>query len=165
MYFADGNGANLSGEAYTASSDQVMCVVPTSTTTTTAWFKRADMGRDKIVFTHDNTTNTTGHRVIDIAKALAEASNAGPHTNGMVDVMCIDNVNRLCIIRNKFRGRGKRDNCVNIGTWVLIGEREWEATSTDKKPKCDLLEVYNSSDVEQLVDKIQMSYVILFNKI
>ena len=70
--------------------------------------------------------------------------------NGMVDVMCIDNINRLCIIRNKFRGRGKRDNCVNIGTWVLIGEREWEATSSDKKPKCDLLEVYNSSDVEQL---------------
>ncbi len=93
MYFADGNGANLSGEAYTASSDQVMCVVPTSTTTTTAWFKRADMGRDKIVFTHDNTATANpspGHRCKDIAKAIAEASNANPHAT-MVDMVDLDN--------------------------------------------------------------------------
>tara|TARA_Y100000741_G_scaffold355335_1_gene330644 strand:- start:2133 stop:2669 length:537 start_codon:yes stop_codon:yes gene_type:complete len=70
--------------------------------------------------------------------------------NGMVDVVCIDDVTRICIIRNKFRGRGKRDNCLNIGTWVLIGTREWEISDTNKKSKCDLLEVYNQSDVEEL---------------
>ena len=95
MYFADGNGANLSGEAYMASSDQVMCVVPTSNTTTTAWFKRADMGRDKIVFTHDNTANAgangdVGHRCKNIARAIAEVSNAWPH-HTMVDMVDLDN--------------------------------------------------------------------------
>ena len=70
--------------------------------------------------------------------------------NGMVHVVCIDDVTRICIIRNKFRGRGKRDNCLNIGTWVLIGTREWEISDTNKKSKCDLLEVYSQSDVEML---------------
>ncbi len=70
--------------------------------------------------------------------------------NAMMDVLCIDGVNRICIIRNKFRGRGKRDNCVNVGNWILIGKREWEIVDSDKKEKCDLLEVYNQSDVEQL---------------
>ena len=70
--------------------------------------------------------------------------------NAMMDVLCIDGVNRICIIRNKFRGRGKRDNCVNVGNWILIGKREWEIVDSYKKEKCDLLEVYNQSDVEQL---------------
>ena len=70
--------------------------------------------------------------------------------NAMLDVMSIDGVNRLCIIRNKFRGRGKRDNCVNVGTWILVGEREWEMHDNGKKPKCDLIEVYSQAEVEQL---------------
>lgn len=70
--------------------------------------------------------------------------------NAMIDVLGIDNVSRLCVIRNKFRGRGKRDNSVSVGTWVLIGEREWEKDNLEKKPKCDLLEVYSQSDVEML---------------
>ena len=93
MYFADGNGANLSGEAYTASADQVMCVVPTTTTTTTVWFKRKDWGRDKIVFTHDNTATadpSPGHRCKNIAKAIAEVANARPH-HTMVDMVDLDN--------------------------------------------------------------------------
>ena len=70
--------------------------------------------------------------------------------NAMIDVLGIDNVSRLCVIRNKFRGRGKRDNSVSVGTWVLIGEREWEKDNVEKKPKCDLLEVYSQADVEML---------------
>ena len=70
--------------------------------------------------------------------------------NAMMDVLCIDGIQRICIIRNKFRGRGKRDNCVNVGSWILIGKREWEISDSDKKEKCDLLEVYNQTDVEQL---------------
>ena len=80
--------------------------------------------------------------------------------NAMVDVMCIDGKSRICIIRNKFRGRGKRDNCLNVGTWILIGEREWEIVDNDKKPKCDLLEVYNQGDVEEL-KKLQNNWKIL----
>jgi len=91
MYFADGNGANLSGEAYVAEAGSVSSIVPVTTTTTAVYFKKSDETRDKIVFTHDNTTDTTGHRCKDIGKAIAECSNAGPHTNGMVDVVDLDN--------------------------------------------------------------------------
>lgn len=69
--------------------------------------------------------------------------------NGMCEVMCNDSKKRLCIIRNKFRGRGKRDNVVASGTWVMVGIRSWESGTGggDKLQKCDLLEVY--SDVEK----------------
>jgi len=70
--------------------------------------------------------------------------------NAMIDVICIDGKTRLCIIRNKFRGRGKRDNCISVGNWVLVGAREWENEDSNKKIKCDLLEVYTLNDVEQL---------------
>jgi len=62
---------------------------------------------------------------------------------------CQDGKNRLCIIRGKFRGaKGKRDNFITRGTWVLVGIRDW-ASETSKEgvlDKCDLLEVYNESD-------------------
>ena len=57
-----------------------------------------------------------------------------------------------CIIRNKFRGRGKRDNFIGPGIWVLIGLYEWGSSNGKKnsRPKCDLLEVYSDSDKEFL---------------
>ena len=78
---------------------------------------------------------------------------------GMCNVQCIDNKPRLCIIRGKFQGRGKRDNSLAAGTWVLVGAREWEAdkslnTGSGSKKlvlnKCDLLEVYSESDKKNL---------------
>ena len=77
--------------------------------------------------------------------------------NGMCHVTCIDGETRLCHIRGKFRGRGKRDNLVTFGTWLLVGLREWELTSTKKEGKlenCDLLEVYNDLDVQRLRDTV-----------
>jgi initiation factor 1A len=56
----------------------------------------------------------------------------------------------LCHIRGKFRGRGKRDNFVGNGTWVLVGVREWETTKDTKLNNCDLLEVYSEYDKERL---------------
>ena len=44
----------------------------------------------------------------------------------MAEVKCIDDVTRLCIFRKKFKGRGKRDNMVSVGTVVLVGQRTWE---------------------------------------
>ena len=68
--------------------------------------------------------------------------------NGMCEVVCGDNVNRLCHIRGKFRGRGKKDNFITSGTLLLIGLREWESgeVKNGKLPNCDLLEVYNDTD-------------------
>jgi initiation factor 1A len=71
--------------------------------------------------------------------------------NGMVDVECVDGVTRLCHIRGKFRGRGKKDNFVNVGSWLLVGLRAYESGGNkSKKQNCDLLEVYNDFDKERL---------------
>lgn len=72
--------------------------------------------------------------------------------NGMCHVLCIDNVTRLCHIRGKFRGRGKKDNFVGPGSWILIGLREWEMEKRDDKKlqNCDLLEVYDETDKARL---------------
>ena len=70
--------------------------------------------------------------------------------SGMVDVKCIDGETRLCVIRKKFKGRSKRDNMITIGSYVLVGERAWEVIEAGKKRKCDLLEVYSKSDIEQI---------------
>jgi len=73
--------------------------------------------------------------------------------NGMCHVICIDGTTRLCHIRGKFRGRGKRDNTINNGSWILVGLREWELDKKSdgkKLQNCDLLEVYDSSDKEKL---------------
>lgn len=71
--------------------------------------------------------------------------------NGMCHVECMDNVKRLCIIRGKFRGRGKRDNTLVIGTWCLIGSRDYLSEPPEGKlEQCDLLEVYAESDKPRL---------------
>jgi initiation factor 1A len=73
--------------------------------------------------------------------------------NGMCHVICKDGKKRLCIIRGKFRGRGKRDNTLSNGKWVLVGGRDFEAEKTGEGKnleKCDLLEVYSDLDKERL---------------
>jgi len=77
------------------------------------------------------------------------------------DVMCIDDKERRCFIRGKFKGRGKRDNIVEVDKWVLIGIREFQqapgenAIKSNSKGKkememCDLLEVYSSGERDAL---------------
>ena len=79
--------------------------------------------------------------------------------NSMCMVKCVDGYERLCHIRGKFTGRSKRENALSQGTWVLVGLRQWDAekefaskvSKTDKKvQKCDLLEIYSSSEREKL---------------
>ena len=80
--------------------------------------------------------------------------------NSMCMVKCVDGYERLCHIRGKFTGRSKRENALSQGTWVLVGLRQWDAdkefaskaTKNDKKniQKCDLLEIYSSSEREKL---------------
>ena len=80
--------------------------------------------------------------------------------NSMCMVKCVDGYERLCHIRGKFTGRSKRENALTQGTWVLIGLRQWDAdkefaskaSKTEKKiiQKCDLLEIYSSSEREKL---------------
>lgn len=82
--------------------------------------------------------------------------------NGMCHVICIDEKTRLCHIRGKFRGRGKRDNFISRGTWLLVGLREWESGETKeakgKHQNCDLLEVYSEHDKERLKNTVQVNW-------
>ena len=66
------------------------------------------------------------------------------------EVICMDGVTRLCIMRNKFRGRHKKDNTIANGVWVLVGTREWEVRPHDAVERCDLLEIYNEVDIEKI---------------
>ena len=75
--------------------------------------------------------------------------------NGMCLVLCQDGKERICIIRKKFRGRGKRDNTLSSGTWMMVGKREFETANDTKKEKCDLLEVYNREDCKKLEQNVK----------
>ena len=93
--------------------------------------------------------------------------------NGMFHCHCLDNIVRLGHIRGKFSGKGKRDNFVEGGKWVLIGLREWDiskeenakkTTTTMVKEKiqqCDLLEVYTDTDKLRLRDTIFHNWSVL----
>jgi len=94
--------------------------------------------------------------------------------NGMFHCFCMDGETRLGHIRGKFTGRGKRDNMVEIGKWVLVGLREWDISSdkpstlksSDKREKlqqCDLLEVYNDGDKQRIRDTVDEDWSLLDN--
>ena len=84
--------------------------------------------------------------------------------NGMCHVLCIDGKERLCHIRGKFRGRGKRDNLIGNNSWLLIGLRDWESEKDEKKKQnCDLLEVYSPIDVDRLKNTVNENWNLFNN--
>jgi translation initiation factor IF-1 len=56
-------------------------------------------------------------------------------------------------IRGKFRGRGKHDNFIGPGTWLLVGLHNWQDKSGDIKD-CDILEVYGETDKTRLKNSV-----------
>ena len=81
--------------------------------------------------------------------------------NGMCHVLCVsDGATRLCHIRGKFRGRGKSDNIVKNGTWLLVGLREYEngSSGTKKLQNCDLLEVYSELEKDKLKTTVKLDW-------
>ncbi len=73
--------------------------------------------------------------------------------NGMFYISTTHHSQLLGHIRNKFRGRFKRDNNVAVGVLALVGLREWEAPTYKE---CDLLEVYDSSETRQLLNNASL---------
>ena len=74
--------------------------------------------------------------------------------NGMCHVLCQDSKTRLCMIRGKFRGRGKRDNMLANGKFILVGIRDYESGKEGKLENCDLLDVYSDQDKERLKNQV-----------
>ena len=73
----------------------------------------------------------------------------------MCQVKDLNGTEMLCHIRGKFKGRGKRDNFICNGSWLLVGLREWENKSASgKKLNCDVIEVYNESDKTRLKNNV-----------
>ena len=90
--------------------------------------------------------------------------------NNMFHCHCMDGTLRLGHIRGKFTGRGKRDNMVEGGKWVLIGLREWDVPSEksssiskgkEKMQQCDLLEVYTDTDKQRLKEATSANWAEL----
>ena len=79
--------------------------------------------------------------------------------------MCIDGKERAVMIRGKFSGKGKHDNFVAVGTWVLIGSRAEWSTETDKNGLdiCDLLEVYSNQHRDELKRTLPLNWSILIS--
>jgi hypothetical protein len=68
------------------------------------------------------------------------------------------------VIRGKFKGKGKRDNIINPGAWVLVGTREWESDKSNSKKemnKCDMLELYSDSDKKRLQTSVDANWEAL----
>ena len=81
--------------------------------------------------------------------------------NSQFLIICNDRAERLCILRNKFTGRNKHSNLISIGSWVIIGIRNWETSKPDKKDKCDMLEVYTNNEKHRLLQesKVCLSFL------
>lgn len=81
--------------------------------------------------------------------------------NGQAIVMCNDDRERLCFIRNKFSGRNKHSNLVSVGSWVIIGKRSWETAKDGKLEKCDLLEIYTHQEKTTLLQECKHNLSVL----
>ncbi len=79
--------------------------------------------------------------------------------NGMFYANTTDGTQLLCHIRNKFKGRSRRNNDVSIGKLVLIGLRTWE----NPFKNADLLFVYDDLDISTIANKFDLSSFIHHN--
>ena len=86
--------------------------------------------------------------------------------NNMFHAIATDGLSYLVHIRGKFSGRGKRDNTIAAGVWVLIGLRDWSKKSENignkiKLQQADLLEVYSDLDKARLKDAVDEDWDVL----
>ena len=66
--------------------------------------------------------------------------------NGML-VITEKGKEKYCVMRGKFTGKNRRQNNIVVGSWILIGLREWEK----EQKNCDLLAVYDRDDKNELM--------------
>lgn len=118
--------------------------------------KAKKQGRKHIISAADS--NNTKKLRIATEEGELYAYISKMYGNGMCCALGINGKEYLCRIRNKFSGRSKRDNMIIVGSWVLVGLREWE--NNNIKKSCDLLEIYNSNEIEQLKNRVYENWSV-----
>ena len=63
----------------------------------------------------------------------------------------------FCVMRGKFTGKNRRQNNIVVGSWILVGLREWEK----EQKNCDLLAVYDRDDKNELMSQPGLDLRIL----
>jgi translation initiation factor IF-1 len=88
--------------------------------------------------------------------------------NNMFHAIALDGIQYLVHIRGKFSGRGRRDNTIAMGVWVLIGLRPWSNSDAEikagakaKLQQCDVLEVYSDIDKMRLKETVNEDWDVL----
>jgi initiation factor 1A len=123
--------------------------------------KKGGSGHKKMASKHVKENQNRNRKVRLAQKGEIYAKVTTMYGGMNCEVMCNDKVSRLMIIRKKFSGRRRRDNNIKPNVIVLVGQREYEIVSNKKKPKVDLLEVYNNDEVDELVMKKQLNDCII----
>lgn len=117
--------------------------------------KKGGKGSKKIARKH---VMDVSQRIIRYVKEEGEMyAVVAKHFGGQCEVVTTDGETRLCIVRGKFKGRRRRDNNISLGTWVMVGIRDWEIRG-DGKTKCDLLYVYSDLDKEELKQNTNINF-------
>ena len=116
------------------------------------------------------TVSTAANSKLTLSTNKSEVYAIATKMLGNCTCNCIglDGVLRLAHIRGKFSGKGKRDNTIIDGTWLLVGDYAWNASSEallkKGKPKlqeCDILEVYSDREKQRLKDSISENWDFL----
>jgi hypothetical protein len=116
------------------------------------------------------TVSTAANSKLTLSTNKSEVYAIATKMLGNCSCNCVglDGVLRLAHIRGKFSGKGKRDNTIIEGTWLLVGDYQWTASSEallkKGKPKlqeCDILEVYSDREKQRLKDSISENWNIL----
>jgi len=105
-------------------------------------------------FARKNTFKNTSSLRISQEESEIYAQATKMLGGSMCHVVDLDGKQYLCHIRGKFKGKGKRDNFIKSGTWLLVGLREWEKEIKSKLLNCDVIEVYSDSDKEKIKNTI-----------
>ena len=112
--------------------------------------KKGGRSHKKMSSKDSKPTERTTKLVLPSVEGEIIASVTQQYGHGHVNVICNDGVERLCVIRKKFRGRHKRDNQIILHSLIMVGIRSYEVVAVGKKPKCDLLYVYSNEQKKQL---------------
>lgn len=119
--------------------------------------KNSKGGKNSKRIARKHVTSMT-QRVIRYVKEEGEMYGiVSKHFGGQCEVVTSDGETRLCIVRGKFKGRQRRDNNISLGTWVMVGVRDWENRG-DGKTKCDLLYVYSDIDKDELKQNTSVNF-------